>query len=259
MTPFLINIYYFILIVFLSFLFNYFLLIIHEIGHLIIALLNGHRFLSINTGFFRVYRSKKGLKFSIIKKVDGFCQTVPPKDILTNHNKLNKITKKILLAGPITNTIFFIFILITIIIIFKNQKSFSIYLSSLIMPLFFCISSFKKEYDGGWSDMYAYSLLNDPSKKYLMESVLRIQYSFFDVKTVEDLENNEGFKNVNFDDLEILLKSNNTDFKYFALNFAFYYYRKIGNLIKAKEMKEEQLLLDEQVSNAVKQKLKINN
>lgn len=242
-----------------SYLLWYFSIIIHEVGHLIAALINGHRFISITVGPVKIYRAEKGLKISFFKEWNGLCQTVPEKDVIMDSEKLNRVTRKVILAGPISNVIFALLLFILIFVFFGNSRMLPIILSLTLAPLVFTIYSFKIEFDGGWSDIAVYSMLKSKTKKEVMEACLRIHYLVLSIDSVDELERGTSIKNINSSDIDLLLSSGDVRFEYLALWYAYEYYKAIGNIAKAEEMKGRQSLLHDKVNELARSSLMIHD
>ncbi len=257
MANLLINIGYVLLMIICFYLAWYLSLIIHEVAHMIVAIANGQRFLAIYAGPIKIYKAKEGIKYSFFKGRGASCVTSLPLDIVRDSNKLNSISKRVVLAGPISSLVLVI-LMYTVIFIYFNDSSFlPLILVPTLAPLLFCIYSFKIGFDGGWSDIAAYLMLKKQSTKETMEACLRVQYSVLLVDSFDELEEGLSIKNIDLNDIDILLNSNDVRFKYFALRHAYEYYKVVENMDKAEEMRGNQLLLDDKINENARATLKI--
>ncbi len=190
-------------IVFITFI----VLAVHELGHLIVGLLNGFRFELFVVGPLGIKREQDKVKIYLNKNIayyGGVAATSPADDNIDNAYKFAKI----LLAGPIASVLFAIICFVIAILVGK-PLGIIIYAGGAISIAIFLATTIPSRTGSFFTDRKRYQRLVNPGKDQQVElAMLRIMGRY---------SKDNSYKNIDKNDIKVLVSDELPFINFFGL------------------------------------------
>lgn len=215
--------------------------IMHELGHIIVGLMNGWKFYLLTVGPIGLKTDEQGKIVLYFEKNiilwGGVGATLPKKKESANIN----VWKKVLIGGPIVSIIMGVMFL-TIGIYSKILFLLLLGAISLGMGII-CGLPFPLKTGILYTDGGRWARLNSKGRKFLEEK------SLFTITQITITSNN--FADINYIDIEPLIQSDDCSIKFYGYYYRYRYFKENGNDEKMDESIEQMKKLKTKVSKAI--------
>lgn len=238
-----------ILIYFLISILCYFISgIIHELGHIIVGLVNGWKFHLLVIGPLGIKSDVNGrIKFYFEKKIAmwGGFGCIAPQDFSTNNIK---IWSNVLIGGPLASIIFgILFVSLGIF----TMKFFLILLGAISLSMgVICILPIPLKTGITYSDGGRWSRLHRGGQEADEEIAL--------FKLAENEITNDNFSKIDSKNIQSLIQSKNIDIGYLGYYYSFKYYKSKNNKKEMKRSIEKMKEMEDEVSSIIFANYKID-
>jgi ABC-type multidrug transport system fused ATPase/permease subunit len=223
--------------------------VVHELGHIVVGMINGWKFLLLVVGPIGLKRNEQDKVVMYLEKNPvlwgGVGGTIPLK-----HDERNlKIWKSVLLAGPLASILMGA-IFLPMALLAESKNLLLIFLGAMPLGMgLMTILPLPMKTGILYSDGYRYKRLSSQGQAYLEEKALF---------NITQLQVTESFSEVDYQDIENLSNSTEPSIKYYGLYYSFKYYELENDKVKMKYYSEQMLKNKDGVSQIIIQDCKID-
>jgi hypothetical protein len=203
---------------------------VHELGHLIVGLKNGFRFEFFVVGFLGIKRNDQRIEFYFNKNLGYFGGVAATSPVDDNKNNARKFAQ-VLIAGPITSILFAV-LCFAIIPFFNGYFGIVVYAGAMISLGIFFTTTIPTRTGMFFTDRKRYQRLVTPGKAQLVELAI--------FKIIGVLSRDKSYKNIDKNDLYILIEDELPFFQFYGLFNLICYQLEINGKAEEKVLEDYQ-------------------